>query len=273
MPEYIRNRQGDEGEGFFCRFTFGQFFALLVLEVLTIFFVFYLGARYGREFLGLDKMAAGVADKQVEESTEAHKPEVSTTADAQAQQLAKELISKAQTPELKERISKMFEAAKTPQVVEVRPPQEKTGDEHGREVSATLPSETEEKEIHSKMPPQDISQVEEKSDEGRQSARAADAATSADASEKSVVRVKSGEGGRYSLQVGSYPKMADATQAVEMWKTKGYSAYMMIADIPDKGRWYRVRLGGFATHEDAARYLKDFQSREDTEALIVMNEQ
>ena len=60
MPEYMRsraipqstNRQEDTA---FCRFTFGQFFALLVLEVFTLFFVFYLGARYGREFLGLDR--------------------------------------------------------------------------------------------------------------------------------------------------------------------------------------------------------------------------
>jgi len=67
--------------------------------------------------------------------------------------------------------------------------------------------------------------------------------------------------------------MGEATRSVEKWKGKGYPAYMMIADIPDRGRWYRVRIGGFATREDASGYLKELQSRENVEALIVMNEQ
>jgi hypothetical protein len=36
-------------DDYFCRFTFGQFVTLILLEVVTLFFVFYLGARYGSD--------------------------------------------------------------------------------------------------------------------------------------------------------------------------------------------------------------------------------
>ena len=48
---------------------------------------------------------------------------------------------------------------------------------------------------------------------------------------------------------------------------------MMIADIPDRGRWYRVRIGGFAKKEDAQKYLERFRSDEGVEAIVVLNEQ
>ena len=47
----------------------------------------------------------------------------------------------------------------------------------------------------------------------------------------------------------------------------------MIADIPDRGRWYRIRIGGFSTKNNAKKYLEEFLEKEDTEAIIVLNEQ
>jgi cell division septation protein DedD len=92
-------------------------------------------------------------------------------------------------------------------------------------------------------------------------------------SSASVIRVKSAEGSRYSVQIGSYPTMQEATATVEKWKTKGYPAYMMIADIPDRGRWYRVRMGGFQARSDATHYMKELKNRENLEAIVVLNEQ
>src|SRR3989338_5620270 len=43
---------GKEVEDYFCRFTFGQFVTLILLELVTLFFVFYLGAHYGPELMG-----------------------------------------------------------------------------------------------------------------------------------------------------------------------------------------------------------------------------
>lgn len=289
MSEYMRTRRGDEGnEGFFCRFTFGQFFAILVLEVFTLFFVFYLGARYGREFLGLDRKAEVASSAPAEGEEKPEGPTVLSTSDPEAAELQKELVAKAQTPELKDRISRMFEAAqgegKAPEAAKqgraAEPPKEKAenpvvisgGEERPAAEGGTLaaspgsaqgrpaPAPGGEDVAGRGMPPEESSPGE------RGDIRS-------QASDTSVIRVKSAESSRYSVQVGSYPQLAEATRVVDRWKGKGYPAYMMIADIPDRGRWYRVRIGGFSSRDDASRYLKEFQTRENVEALIVMNEQ
>ena len=41
-----------DSEDYFCRFSFAQFVTLVLLELATLFFVFYLGARYGPELIG-----------------------------------------------------------------------------------------------------------------------------------------------------------------------------------------------------------------------------
>lgn len=274
MSDYMKNRRGEESDSFFCRFTFGQFFALLVLEVFTLFFVFYLGARYGREFLGLDKIGVAVEVSQSgkdEGNTDAS--QVSTTTDPDAALLAKELVAKAKTPELKDRIAKMFENAgrdetnKTPPVVEINkepqaevsPPQMPPAEERAAQAVSPEPQAAEPSTdvASGEAKPEVLSKPEEP--EG--------------ASKSSVVRVKSVENARYSVQVGSYPKMDEATRVVEKWKGKGYPAYVMIANIPDRGQWYRVRIGGFGSRNEAMQYLTEFKTRENAEALVVMNEQ
>lgn len=280
MSEYMRNRhrENEEGEGFFCRFTFGQFFALLILEVFTIFFVFYLGAKYGREFLGLDVREATVAGSEQAEG-EAEGSKVLTTSDPEGAKAARELMAKADTPELKDRIRQMIEGAKDenqgrmPEVVAQR----------ADEATEDRPIEIEKPEAAGQTdtpPPADTVPVPvpgkpevARTEVPSPPEKPTPSEDAKSATGSSVVRVKSADNARYSVQVGSYPTMKEATSTVEKWKSKGYAAYMMIADIPERGRWYRVRLGGFESRSDAARYLKELQSRESVEGLIVLNEQ
>jgi cell division septation protein DedD len=251
MPEYMRSRRSDESESFFCRFTFGQFFALLVLEVFTLFFVFYLGARYGRGLLGLDKAPAVAVQNDVGESAR-----VITTADPAMRDMARDLISKADTPELKDRIRKMINEAqeetpdRMPEVITV-----------GREPTPDKPVE---------MPVDSVPEVPPAPPAENATLPVENANPARDAG---VVRIKSAENAKYSVQVGSYPNMAEATSSVERWKNKGYPAYLMIADIPDRGRWFRVRIGGFETRGEASRYMDEFATKETVEALVVLNEQ
>jgi len=42
----------EEEEAYFCQFTFGQFVSLALLEVVALFFAFYLGSRYGPALWG-----------------------------------------------------------------------------------------------------------------------------------------------------------------------------------------------------------------------------
>lgn len=248
MPEYMRSRRGEESESFFCRFTFGQFFALLVLEVFTLFFVFYLGARYGRGLLGLDKPPAVAL-----ESGKPAASQVITTADPEVRQMARELVSKADTPELKDRITKMISEAQRE-----RP-------QRAPEVVSREREPTQERPV---QVPLDSVPDEPAAREAEQRASASEPSRDA-----GVIRVKSAENAKYSVQIGSYPNMAEATKVVEKWKGKGYPAYLMIADIPDRGRWYRVRIGGFESRGEATRYMDEFTARENVEALVVLNEQ
>jgi DedD protein len=251
MSDYTRSRRGDGGDGFFCRFTFGQFFALLVLEVFTLFFVFYLGARYGRDFLGL-KSSQQLSSNIV--SIDEVDARVLTTGDPEAARMADELISRAKTPELKQRIRNMIQGA---QKTNSRTMPEVERRNHMNEMAAAEEPSPDRPIVHEKKTEKALERAEIRQKEN---------ATT------SVIRTKSPMNARYSVQVGSYPQMAEASKVVDRWKNKGYPSFMMIADIPDRGRWYRVRLGGFESREDATHYLRELKSREDVDALIVLNE-
>ncbi len=289
MPDYSRSRNREESDGFFCRFTFGQFFALLVIEVFTLFFVFYLGAKYGQEFLGMEK------GQVASESSEVSEPSVLTTSDPEGIKAAEELMAKAKTPELKERIKQMLansqDGSVRPNVIE----KNLAGDqlsEGGIQVvgggTATTATAVDSAEtavtpanegriISENTDYQAVGQVQpnagqQENPEGGTPANLAQSEAMA-AGASTAIRVKSPANGRYSVQIGSYPTLQEAEKTVESWKSKGYPAYVMVADIPDRGRWYRVRMGGFENRNDATRYLREIQSQESVEALVVLNEQ
>lgn len=238
--DYARSRQGrDSSEGFFCRFTFGQFFALLVLEVFTIFFVFYLGARYGPKLLGLEEKGPIVVGEKTTNR-------VLTTDDPEVAAMAQDIVSKAKTPELKERLANMLNQPSKKSQEPVRVVTNEVKPQQLREAPRT---ETVSNQVPMRQakPPEEV--------------------------EKGAVRIKAAENAKYALQVGSYQQMTEANASVQKWRSKGYPAYMMIADIPDRGRWYRVRLGGFENRAEARKYKQQFEAQEAVETIVVMNEQ
>jgi cell division septation protein DedD len=64
-----------------------------------------------------------------------------------------------------------------------------------------------------------------------------------------------------SLQAASFPNQAAATAFSERLAKAGVPAYVVAADIPKRGRWYRVRAGKFATAEEARRYAAEWRQR------------
>lgn len=261
--DYARPRSSREGpDGFFCRFTFGQFFALLVLEVFTIFFVFYLGSRYGPKLLGFEKGGPIV----VGEKTAKSEAKVFSTSDPEVAAMADDIVKKAKTPELKERLAEMLKR-----------PDERT-EAAGADVSRM--ENTQAPAADNRVADQAVSMPPENT-EPMEVAKAPDTpkqmpmrqASPASEVEKGAVRIKSGESSKYALQVGSYQQMAEANSTVQKLKAKGYPAYLMIADIPDRGRWYRVRVGAFASRDEARKYKQQFDSQEAVDTIVVMNEQ
>jgi cell division septation protein DedD len=242
MNEYENHPIDDEQ--FFCRFTFGQFFALLVIEVVALFFAFYLGARYGEKLLGFDDQSKIVTVGEARQG-------VLSTADPEVQKMARELMDKAKTPALRERIAIMLEDAAKEQ-------------EAQKQVSQDLMLE--EEDVIIERPDSRLLQKEETA-----SAPVVEQPDEPEPVDTGVVRVRSSEASRYSIQVGSYNDKKEADSKLATWRNKGYPAYMMIADIPNKGRWYRVRIGAFPNRVEAEEYVKRELSNVST--LIVLNEQ
>ena len=67
----------------------------------------------------------------------------------------------------------------------------------------------------------------------------------------------SGAKGAWVVQVGSTQDRIEADRIAARFATRG--ARVVVADVPGKGRWYRVRLGSFETRDAADRYLRDLE--------------
>ncbi|MCX7797332.1 MAG: SPOR domain-containing protein [Melioribacter sp.] len=66
------------------------------------------------------------------------------------------------------------------------------------------------------------------------------------------------DGKSYNVQVSSWRNKIKAEQEAKRLKNAGYDAFVLIANLPEKGGiWYRVRIGSFKTLDEA----KDFFSK------------
>lgn len=75
--------------------------------------------------------------------------------------------------------------------------------------------------------------------------------------------------GQYSLQAASFPSAGGANEFAEKLKRAGVPAYVVSADLPKKGRWYRVRVGRFNTAEEASRFAGDARLRAKTAGVTL----
>jgi len=73
---------------------------------------------------------------------------------------------------------------------------------------------------------------------------------------------------RYTIQVGAYPEKAMAEEEARNMKQRGYAAFLVATDIPEKGKWYRVRVGSFANKQSAEKLAKELKSKEGIEGFI-----
>ncbi|MBF0330716.1 MAG: SPOR domain-containing protein [Candidatus Omnitrophica bacterium] len=68
----------------------------------------------------------------------------------------------------------------------------------------------------------------------------------------------------FAVQVFSFKDKVRADAALKMIKEKGYPCYIMMSDLGARGIFYRVRVGSFASEEEARKNLesvvKDFKS-------------
>lgn len=210
---------------YFCRFTFNQFFTLLVLEIFTLFFIFYLGARYGRELFGFSSKIVQAPREEFPDLKPANPKLVAATQDPEIQEMAKDILNAAPNADLKQRVADLLQESRSPEGT--KPP-------------------IEPKRVALRPAPQK-------------------------AKSNPVIQTNPFHA-KYSIQVGSYQNVEEAHDKVAFWKSKGYPSYLVSADIPGKGQWYRVRLGGFPTKEEAKAYLDDLVEAEQVDAFIAPTE-
>lgn len=74
--------------------------------------------------------------------------------------------------------------------------------------------------------------------------------------------------GAFTLQLGASLNRDDAERQAARLREKGYAPYIVTAEVPGKGTWYRVRMGSFPTKDAATRYLQDFKRETQAEAFV-----
>lgn len=79
---------------------------------------------------------------------------------------------------------------------------------------------------------------------------------------------KEGRQGLLTIQVASLKNAKKAKRIVTRLKRKGYKAYEVLVDIPEKGTFHRVRVGHFADSRAAGRVAARLK-QENFEAMII----
>lgn len=76
------------------------------------------------------------------------------------------------------------------------------------------------------------------------------------------------KGGAFTLQLSAFQSRAEADRFAGRLRDRGYAPYIVAAEVPKKGTWYRVRMGSFPNKDAAARYLADFKRETQLDAFV-----
>jgi len=74
--------------------------------------------------------------------------------------------------------------------------------------------------------------------------------------------------GSWTLQLSASQDRGESDRFAAGLRDKGYAPFVVRADVPGRGVWFRVRMGRFATREAAERYLADFHRETQMEAFV-----
>ncbi|QRK06106.1 SPOR domain-containing protein [Archangium violaceum] len=78
-------------------------------------------------------------------------------------------------------------------------------------------------------------------------------------------------GGAFTLQISAFQNRPEAERFAAKLRDRGYAPYIISAEVPQKGTWYRVRMGSFPSKDAASRYLSDFKRETQIQAFVASN--
>src|SRR5438067_11721697 len=81
--------------------------------------------------------------------------------------------------------------------------------------------------------------------------------------------VQAGHDGNYQLQVSSFKTHEEADAFAQQLRVRGHKAYVIQANVPSRGTWYRVRVGPFPTQAAASAYRSSFEAKEHVVPFVV----
>lgn len=81
--------------------------------------------------------------------------------------------------------------------------------------------------------------------------------------------VPAGEPGEFMLQVLSYDNAEAAQKFARELRGRGHGAFVAVADVPGRGRTWRVRIGPFATMREAEAQRRAFEDAEAMNSFVV----
>lgn len=75
-------------------------------------------------------------------------------------------------------------------------------------------------------------------------------------------------GGAFTLQLSAFQNRPEADRFASKLRERGYAPFIVAAEVPGKGTWYRVRMGSFPSKDAASRYLTDFKRETQLQAFV-----
>jgi len=72
--------------------------------------------------------------------------------------------------------------------------------------------------------------------------------------------------GRFTLQLSSFPDRTEADAFARRFSAQG--AFIITSEIPGKGTWYRVRMGNFASAQEATTAKANFEKQHNVIAYV-----
>ncbi len=235
MEDYKRDL-----EDYFCRFTFGQFVTLILLEIVTLFFVFYLGAHYGPDLMGTREALAKKETNLLPKNNPKNVDDI------------------VGSPPIEYTYPEILTQHDGAKIIKVKPAGQ-TAEEFEKQGHEGQPDAKPEvaREAPVEVPP--IQEIKEPVKDPQPLPEEASAKKEAKTS-------------KFAVQVGSFPSSDEALGVQQKWKKKGYSAFVVTGEVPQKGTWYRVRIGRYSNRKEAQAFLEKLKVREKTSGIVVNSE-
>ncbi len=73
---------------------------------------------------------------------------------------------------------------------------------------------------------------------------------------------------KFTLQISSFQERAEADALVSRLTAAGYKPFVVMSDVPDRGIFFRVRLGAFPTRDEALVAKQDFEDKQHIIAYV-----